>query len=30
MVDALKVKGIAHFQAEGSADDAVQKYLKLK
>lgn len=27
MVGALKAKGITHFQAEGSAGDAVKKYL---
>lgn len=28
MVGALKAKSIAHFQAKGSADDVVKKYLK--
>lgn len=28
MVGALKAKGITHFQAKGSAEDAVKKYLK--
>lgn len=27
MVDALKAKGITHFQAKGSAEDVVNKYL---
>ena len=30
MVDAMKAKGIAHFESRGNADDAVWKYLKQK
>lgn len=30
MVDAMKAKGIVHFEFKGNADDAVRKYLKQK
>ncbi len=30
MVDAMKAKGIVHFESKGNADDAVRKYLKQK
>ena len=30
MVDAMKAKGIAHFEFKGNACDAVRKYLKQK